>query len=46
MGATVATESGERVPVHMGSHGIGVSRLIGAIIEASTMKMVSSGLKG
>jgi prolyl-tRNA synthetase len=35
MGATVATESGERVPVHMGSHGIGVSRLIGAIIEAS-----------
>ena len=35
MGAAVATESGERVPVHMGSHGIGVSRLIGAIIEAS-----------
>ena len=35
MGATVATESGERVPVHMGSHGIGVSRLVGAIIEAS-----------
>ena len=35
MGATVAMESGERVPVHMGSHGIGVSRLIGAIIEAS-----------
>ena len=35
MGATVATESGERVPVHMGSHGIGVSRLIGAIMEAS-----------
>ena len=26
---------GERLPVHMGSHGIGVSRLIGAIIEAS-----------
>jgi prolyl-tRNA synthetase len=35
MGATVATASGERVPVHMGSHGIGVSRLLGAIIEAS-----------
>ena len=35
MGATVVSESGERVPVHMGSHGIGVSRLIGAIIEAS-----------
>jgi prolyl-tRNA synthetase len=26
---------GNRVPVHMGSHGIGVSRLVGAIIEAS-----------
>ena len=35
MGATVVTESGGRVPVHMGSHGIGVSRLVGAIIEAS-----------
>jgi len=35
MGANVVTAEGERVPVHMGSHGIGVSRLIGAIIEAS-----------
>ncbi|GAB4389677.1 proline--tRNA ligase [Albidovulum sp.] len=35
MGATVVNEKGERVPVHMGSHGIGVSRLVGAIIEAS-----------
>lgn len=35
MGATVVTKDGSRVPVHMGSHGIGVSRLIGAIIEAS-----------
>lgn len=35
MGATVVTETGENVPVHMGSHGIGVSRLLGAIIEAS-----------
>ncbi len=35
MGATVATPDGTRVPVHMGSHGIGVSRLVGAIIEAS-----------
>ncbi|AGT09175.1 proline--tRNA ligase [Paracoccus aminophilus] len=35
MGATVVNEKGERVPVHMGSHGIGVSRLLGAIIEAS-----------
>jgi len=35
MGATVVTPEGNRVPVHMGSHGIGVSRLAGAIIEAS-----------
>jgi len=35
MGAVVTNEKGERVPVHMGSHGIGVSRLIGAIIEAN-----------
>ena len=35
MGATVTTPDGARVPVHMGSHGIGVSRLLGAIIEAS-----------
>jgi prolyl-tRNA synthetase len=35
MGATVVNPEGERVPVHMGSHGIGVSRLLGAIIEAS-----------
>jgi len=35
MGATVTTASGERVAVEMGSYGIGVSRLVGAIIEAS-----------
>ena len=35
MGATVQTAEGDKVPVHMGSHGIGVSRLMGAIIEAS-----------
>lgn len=35
MGANVVNDQGERVPVHMGSHGIGVSRLLGAIIEAS-----------
>jgi len=35
MGANVVTPDGARVPVHMGSHGIGVSRLLGAIIEAS-----------
>jgi prolyl-tRNA synthetase len=35
MNATVVNAEGKQVPVHMGSHGIGVSRLIGAIIEAS-----------
>jgi prolyl-tRNA synthetase len=35
MGATVQDADGKQVPVHMGSHGIGVSRLVGAIIEAS-----------
>jgi prolyl-tRNA synthetase len=35
MGAVVVNDKGERVPVQMGSHGIGVSRLLGAIIEAS-----------
>jgi prolyl-tRNA synthetase len=35
MGAFVTNAEGTRVPVHMGSHGIGVSRLLGAIIEAS-----------
>jgi prolyl-tRNA synthetase len=35
MGATVQDAAGKKVPVHMGSHGIGVSRLVGAIIEAS-----------
>ncbi|MGF1446223.1 MAG: proline--tRNA ligase [Pikeienuella sp.] len=35
MGAVVADQEGNRVPVHMGSHGIGVSRLVGALIEAS-----------
>ena len=35
MNALVDDGQGGRVPVHMGSHGIGVSRLLGAIIEAS-----------
>lgn len=35
MGAYVQNEDGERVALHMGSHGIGVSRLVGAIIEAN-----------
>jgi prolyl-tRNA synthetase len=35
LGATVQGPDGAKTPVHMGSHGIGVSRLLGAIIEAS-----------
>ena len=35
MKAYVAGPNGEQGPVHMGSYGIGVSRLAGAIIEAS-----------
>jgi prolyl-tRNA synthetase len=35
MGATVQGPDGKPGEVHMGSHGIGVSRLLGAIIEAS-----------
>src|SRR5262245_10352897 len=35
LGARVSTPAGEQVDVHMGSYGIGVSRLVGAIIEAS-----------
>ncbi len=35
MGATVTGPDGKEVSVHMGSYGIGVSRLVAAIIEAS-----------
>jgi len=35
LNAAVDNGKGEKVNVHMGSHGIGVSRLLGAIIEAS-----------
>ena len=35
MGATVSGPDGQNMPVHMGSYGIGVSRLVGGIIEAS-----------
>jgi prolyl-tRNA synthetase len=35
MKATVATGDGKDAPVHMGSYGIGPSRLVAAIIEAS-----------
>ncbi len=33
--AAVSTPDGAKTPVHMGSHGIGVSRLVGALIEAN-----------
>ncbi|MCY4300579.1 MAG: proline--tRNA ligase [Aestuariivita sp.] len=35
MRAVVQNAEGQTVPVHMGSHGIGVSRLAAAVIEAS-----------
>ncbi|MEN3973868.1 proline--tRNA ligase [Emcibacter sp. SYSU 3D8] len=35
MGASVTSSTGESVAVEMGSYGVGVSRLVGAIIEAS-----------
>ena len=35
MGCVVTTQDGEKVELHMGSYGVGVSRLVGAIIEAS-----------
>ena len=35
MGASVAGPDGSNKPVHMGSYGIGVSRLVGGVIEAS-----------
>lgn len=35
MNASIATPDGKTVPAEMGSYGIGVSRLVGAIIEAS-----------
>lgn len=35
MGAKVMTADGKEVPVHMGSYGVGVSRLLAALIEAN-----------
>jgi len=35
LGAYIQDNNGVKVPVHMGSYGIGISRLVGAIIEAS-----------
>jgi len=34
LGAYVQNNKGKNIPVHMGSYGIGISRLVGAIIEA------------
>jgi prolyl-tRNA synthetase len=34
LGATISRQDGEVVPVHMGSYGVGVSRLVGGLIEA------------
>ena len=34
MNAFVNNDVGENIPVYMGSYGIGVSRLVAAIIEA------------
>ena len=34
LGAYVQNNKGKNIPVHMGSYGIGVSRLVGAMIEA------------
>ena len=35
MSAKIDLPNGKRIPVEMGSHGIGVSRLVGALIEAN-----------
>ena len=35
MNATVSHNNGEKVPVFMGSYGVGLSRLVGAVIEAN-----------
>jgi prolyl-tRNA synthetase len=35
LGAVVAGPNGEEVPLEMGSYGVGVSRLVGALIEAN-----------
>ena len=43
LNAYVQDSSGKRVAVHMGSYGIGVSRLVGALIEANhDQKLISN----
>lgn len=43
MKARVAGPDGQDANVHMGSYGVGVSRLLGAIIEPATTRAASSG---
>jgi prolyl-tRNA synthetase len=35
MNATVSDSDGQNIPVYMGSYGVGLSRLVGAVIEAN-----------
>ena len=35
MQANINTNEGKNIPVYMGSYGVGLSRLVGAVIEAS-----------
>ena len=35
MRATISDRAGENIPVFMGSYGVGLSRLVGAVIEAN-----------
>ena len=41
LGAVVQDPEGKQVPVHSGSYGVGVSRLVGAIIESSQIGRAS-----
>ena len=43
MGATVQDADGKQVPVHMGSHGIGVSRLVGPSLRRAMTTKASFG---
>ena len=45
MGATVTDANGQDTPVHMGSHGIGVSRLVEPLLRLIMMRKVLFGQK-
>ena len=45
MKAVVAGPDGKEVPVEMGSYGVGVSRLVGAIIEASRLARAGGAVR-